>query len=335
MIRPAIVADMWALRRKPLRRIFFYNDALLASYYHPYLLALHSMLDPMGMDQQTLVLRDRGVRGYLQARRRSTKAEIELQFLTAYTRRGRSRLGDGDIFFRLVEALLKRAGSHKVERVFATVGARAADVIEVLRQLGFQSYAQQSVWMLAEPSVEAGSSIVALRRQLRRDAWAIHQLYTSVTPRYVQQAELRESTSWQMSRTRQWLRGRERGWVLGDDQSLTVHIHLRTGSRGHVLHVMVAPHLRTEAAAMVRYVLSQLHDRRPVFAVIRSYQGELGAALAELGFVERGEQTIFVKQLALMQRHPAFLPALLGSEQREGAMSISTVAAMQRDVDTL
>ena len=76
---------------------------------------------------------------------------------------------------------------------------------------------------------------------------------------------------------------------------------------------------------MVRYVLSQLHDRRPVFIVIRSYQSELGSTLKELGFVERGEQTIYVKQLAILQRKPAFLPALLRAEQREGVMPVSTI----------
>jgi hypothetical protein len=89
---------------------------------------------------------------------------------------------------------------------------------------------------------------------------------------------------------------------------------------------MLAPHLRDEAASMVRYVLSQLHDQRPVFVVIRSYQSELGAALDELGFVERGEQKIYAKQLAVFNRQPAFLPALLRAEQGEGAMSISTLA---------
>ena len=327
MIRAAIFADLWALRRRPTRRIFFYNDALLASSYHPYILALRSALDPMGSstEQKTLVLRDHGLRGYLQARRRPNRPELDLQYLTTLTRRSRTRLSDGDIFYQLIEELLRRAGSHKIEKVFATLGARAADVAEVLRQLGFQPYAQQAVWMLAEPAVEAGSSIVALRRQHRRDAWAIHQLYCSIAPRHVQQAELRDSDSWQPPRSRPWLRSIERGWVLGDDEALTVHIRVRTGARGHVLQIMVAPHLRGEAAAMVRYVLSQLHDRRPVFVVLRSYQSELGSTLEELGFVERGEQTIYVKQLAILQRKPAFLPALLRAEQREGVMPVSTV----------
>jgi hypothetical protein len=328
LIRAANVADIWALRRRPKRRVFFFNDALLASSYHPYLLALGGMLGPIGAssDQKTLVLRDHGLRGYLQARRRSNKCEVDLQYLTAFARRGRARISDGDIFFRLIEELLKRTGNHKIERVFATLGASARDVAEVLRQLGFQPYAQQSVWMLAKPAIEAGSSIVALRRQAKRDAWAIQQLYTSVTPRHVYHAEMRDdSDSWQLSRRGQWLMGRERAWVLGDDQSLTVRIHVRSGTRGHVIQMMLAPHLRNEAAAMVRYVLSQLHEERPIFVILRSYQSELGAALAELGFTERGEQTIYVKQLAIMKHQPVFLPGLLRPEQADGAVSISTI----------
>ena len=98
------------------------------------------MLDPIGAssDQKTLVLRDHGLRGYLQARRRPNKCEVDLQYLTAFARRGRAQVSDGDIFFRLIEELLKRGGNHKIERVFATLGASARDVAEVLRQLSFQ-----------------------------------------------------------------------------------------------------------------------------------------------------------------------------------------------------
>jgi hypothetical protein len=324
LIRPASVADIWALRRKAQRRIFFYTDALLASSYHSYILSLRSIIDPMSSDRVTLVLRDHGLRGFLQARHRAASAEADLQFLGSYNRRARSRLSDGDVFYRLLEEYLKRAGNERTERIFATLGARSTDVSEVLRQLGFQPYAQQTVWMLPEPVVEAGSSMVALRRQNRRDAWAIQQLYSSLTPRHIQHAEPRDSASWLLSRRQQWFRGAERSWVLGDDQSLTVHIHLHTGSRGHVLRIMIAPHL---CAEMVRYVLSQLHDHRPVFAVLRTYQSELRSTFEELGFVERGEQTNFVKQLAILKRQPVFLPSLLGNAPGEGTISASTVAA--------
>jgi hypothetical protein len=324
LIRPATVADMWALRRKPRRRIYFYNDALLASTYHPYVQTLRALVAPISSrsDRLTLVLRDRGLHGFIQAHRRSAAPEIELQYLAAFGRR-QPRMSDGDVFYQLIEASLQRVAQHQMQRVFATVGHRSADVIEVLRQLGFQPYTQQSIWMLAEPGVEAGSSMVALRRQARKDAWALHQLYLSLTPRVVQQAELRESTSWEWSHRRGWTQLRERGWVLGDDKELTVHLHLRTGSRGHVLRPMFAPHLGPDAAAMMRYMLTQIHEQRPVFAVVRAYESHLRGTLEELGFVERGEQTLFVKQLALMQRQSLFAPALRPIEHAEGAMAIA------------
>lgn len=333
MIRPASVADIWALRRKAQRRIFFYTDALLASSYHSYILSLRSIADPMNSDRKTMVLRDHGLRGFLQARHRARCAEADLQFLGSYNRRSRSRLSDGEVFYRLIEEYLVRAGNDRTERVFATLGARSADVIEGLRQLGFQPFAQQVVWTLSEPVVEAGSSLVALRRQNRRDAWAVQQLYTSLTPRHVQQAEPKDSTSWLLSRRQQWLHASERSWVLGDDQALTVQIHLRSGSRGHVMRLMMAPHLRADATAMVRYVLSQIHDQRPVFAVLRTYQSELRSSLEELGFVERGEQTNFVKQLAIQNRQPVFRPSLLGNASGEGAISASTVATYTGDAE--
>ena len=316
---------MWALRRKPSRRIYFYNDALLASTYHPYIQTLRGLLDPIGArsDHLTLVLRDHGLRGFLQAHRRSTETEVDLQFLTAYGHRHQLRMGDGDVFFQLLEALIQRVANHQVQRVFAAVGHRSTDVIEVLRQLGFQPYTQQSIWMLAEPVVEVGSSMVALRRQTRQDAWALHQLYLSLTPRVVQQAELRESSSWEYSPRRRWIQLRERRWVLGDDKELTVHLQLCTGPRGHVLRPMIAPHLGADAAAMVRYMLTQIHEQRPVFAIIRAYESHLRGTLEELGFVERGEQTLFVKQLALMQRQSLFAPTLRPIEQGEGAMAMA------------
>lgn len=312
MIRPAMAADLWALRRRPQRRIFFYNEAMLASSYRPFVVSLRSMMGPVGNDMVTLVLRNRGMRGFIQAHKRSHTPEIDISFLAGFANRNHS-MPDGDVWYALIEDLLKRAGQARIERVFATVGQRFDDLTEVLRQLGFQPYSQQQIWMLPEPALEVGSALVALRRQHRRDAWPIHQLYERVTPRHVQQAELRQSASWQLPRPRRRIGWRERGWVLGDDQALQMHLHVITGPRGHVLRPLIEPDLRHQAAAMLRYGLSQL-EPRTVFAVIRAYQSELGSALEELGFKLRGEQTLFVKQLVIPQRQSARVPALLRTE---------------------
>lgn len=315
MVRPAIIADLWALRRKPQRRVFLYTPAMLATSYRAYTHLLRSVAGPIGQNHITLVLRDGGMRGIVQADRRSHTPELDLLYLNAYTKQRKRTMREGEIWYRLVEDLLRRAGEHRIERVFAAVGTRFDDVSEVLRQLGFQAYAQQRLWMLAEPAIETGSTMRALRRQRSRDAWALHQLYLSLAPRHVQQSEHRQVSAWQLARRS--LNYRERGWVLGDDQSLTVHLHVQTGVRGHVLRLLIAPHLRDQAPTLIRFALSQLTEQRPVFALVHSYQGEHEAALEELGFTLRGEQTLFVKQLALPTKQPALLPRLRRADTLE------------------
>jgi len=297
------------MRRRPQRRIFFYTDAMLVNSYRPFVVSLRSMLGPIGDDPTTLVLNDGGVRGFLQAHKRPHVPELDITFIAGYVARN-NRLPNGDVWFRLAENLLERAGHARIERVFAAVVSRHEDVTEILRQLGFQPYATQQIWALHEPAIQAGTALMMLRRQYRRDAWPIHQLYTRVTPRHVLQAELRRAESWQLPLTRRRIGWRERGWVLGDDSRLDVYIHGLTGPRAHVLRPMLDPAWREQAPAMLRYAISQLHEPRTVFAVLRGYQSELGEVLSELGFRQRGEQTLFAKQLAIPQRQTARVPLL-------------------------
>jgi hypothetical protein len=305
-----MVADLWTLRRTPQRRIFFYTEAMLASGYRPFVVSARSALGPLGNDMVTLLLRNGGTRGYIQALKRAHSPELDLTYLAGFTSRNRS-MPDGDVWYTLIENLVERAGHARIERIFASVGQRFDDMAEVLKQLGFQPYTQQQIWVMSEPGVEAGSALLALRRQHRRDAWPIHQLYTRVTPRHVQQAELRQSSTWQLPRPKRRIGWRERAWVLGDDTALKTHIHVITGPRSHVLRTMIDHDLREQSAAVLRYGLSQLTEPRTVFAILRSYQSEIGGALEELGFKLRGEQTLFVKHLTAVQRQAVRVHGLL------------------------
>ncbi len=297
------------MRRRPQRRIFFYTDAMLVNSYRPFVVSMRSMLGPMGDDLTTLVCNDGGMRGFLQAQKRPHVPELDITYVAGYIVRN-NRLPNGDVWYRLAENLLERAGQARIERVFAAVVSRHEDVTEILRQLGFQPYATQQIWALHEPVIEAGTALIMLQRQNRRDTWPIHQLYTRVTPRHVLQAELRRAESWQLPLTRRHIGWRERGWLLGEDGRLDVQIHALTGPRAHVLRPMLDPASREHAPAVLRYTISQLHQPRTVFAVLRGYQSELGEVLSELGFRQRGEQTLFVKQLAIQQRQTARVPLL-------------------------
>lgn len=323
-----MVADMWALRRKPQRRVFLYTPTMLASSYRPFAHLLRGLFGPLGQERVTLVLRDHGVRGVLQAQRRPHRPEVDLLYLNAYLKH-RQPMSEGDVWYRLVEETIRRAGEYRVERIFAAVGTRFDDVGEVVRQLGFQPYAQQRLWTLPEPTVEAGSTLRALRRQRSQDAWAIHQLYSSVTPRQVQQAEMRLAEGWQLAR-RQWQQ-RERGWVLGDDQTLTAHVQVCTGVRGHVLRFQIAPHVRDEAPNLLRYVLSQLDEPRPIFVLQPTYHSEFDDMWADLGFVLRAEQTLFVKHVALRRKQPLLIPGLRRADTLELASPHPSLPHLTKD----
>ncbi len=313
LIRPATAVDLWALRRRPQRRVFLYTEAMLAHNYRPFVVSVRSVLGPLGSDFVTLVFNDDGMCSFLQAQKRPHAPELDLAYLASFNS-GKHTMSDGDAWFKLVEDLLERAGQARIERVFAATTQRFYDATEVLKQLGFHPYAQQHIWTLPQPSVKAGSALLALRQQHRHDAWAIQQLYEQITPRHVKQAELRRSTAWQLPRPRRRLGWRERGWVLGTDDALHMYIHVLTGPHGHVVRPLCDPAVRQDAAAMLRYILSQINEPRTVFAVIRGYQSELGVALEEVGFKLLAEQTLFAKQLTVSQHQPALVPGLLRPE---------------------
>ncbi len=106
---------------------------MLASSYQPLIVSGRSMLGPLGNEQVTLVLRDNGVRGFVQAHKRPHFPEIDVSYLATFRSRDGTAL-DGDTTFRMLEGLIERAGHARIERIFATVVPRFDDMAEVLRQ---------------------------------------------------------------------------------------------------------------------------------------------------------------------------------------------------------
>ena len=114
-------------------------------------------------------------------------AEQDLVMLAAYGD-GRGNPTDPDIWFRILEALCISAGHYRVQRIYAALSQRHAELREVFRQLGFGSYTHQTVMRLEGPDWDQGITLAPMRPQARRDAWAIHKLYGAITPHPVQQS---------------------------------------------------------------------------------------------------------------------------------------------------
>ena len=337
MIRPASVADIWALRRKAQRRIFFYTDALLASSYHSYILSLRSIVEPMSSDRKTLVsARPRPAR-LLAGAAVAGCAEADLAIprlvwstLTVAPERRRSLLSTD----RRVSACAP--GNERMQRRLCDA-RRPIDRCdqEVLRQLGFQPYAQQIVWMLNEPVVEAGSSMVALRRQNRRDAWAIQQLYTSThaAPCAAGRAKGQHDPGCYRAAT-MVSRARSAPGCL----AMTRIIDCAHSSAYRLAWPCPADHDRATPArgcdgdgALCAKPASRSSAGfcRAADLSVRAAVDLRGAGLRRASASRRN----FVKQLALLKRQPVFRPSLLGNASGEGAIPASTVAAYNEDAE--
>lgn len=324
MIRPVTPSDLWALRRKVRSQVTLYNEALLTQPHNPLLYAVRCALMGPGRDGATFVFRERGVAALAQSHGRSWRPEQDITYLAVYGSAERGVPSNQDIWFRMLERLCVQAAHSQVQRLYAPLSHQQEELREVFRQVGFQGYTRQTILQLTGPDWDQGTTLAPMRAQSRRDAWAIHKLYGSVTPRLVQLAESRTARAWMLPLAQRWNRRRRRGWVLGPDDNLLAYLHATSGSVAHVLTLLIRPDVRDIVSDVLRFGLAQLQDSRSVYFILREYQEELLAPLQDLGFQPIGEQSLLVKSTVVPVRRAVLLPSLEpGLEPRVTIPSIS------------
>lgn len=329
MIRPVTPGDLWALRRKVRSQITLYNEALLAQPHNPLLYALRCALLGPGRDGASFVFRERGVAALAQAQGRSGRPEQDIIYLATYRSGEHAIPSDQDIWFRVLEQLCAQAARSHVQRLYASLGHHQEELREVFRQLGFQNYARQTILQLVGPDWDQGTTLAPMRAQSRRDAWAIHKLYGSITPRLVQHAESRSARAWMLPLAQRWSRRRRHAWVLGPDDNLVAYVHATSGPTAHVLTLLIRPDAREGVGDVLRFGLAQLQDARSVYCILREYQEELLAPLQDLGFQPIGEQSLLVKSTVTPVRRSLLLPAL--EPNLEPRVTIPSISAPRED----
>ncbi len=308
MIRSVRMNDLWALQRKPRSSVMLYNEDMLVSPYRPRWFTLQRTLQGSSPAGAALVLDDQGIQALVHATPRRQRLELDIVMLAAYDTTGANT--DPDMWFRLLETLCIQAGQHHVQRLYAGLSQRHDELREVFRQLGFRYYAQQSVMRLEGPDWDQGTSLAAMRPQSQRDIWSIHQLYGTLTPRPVQQAEAREARSWKLPLAQRWHRKQRHAWVLGQNDSLNAYVSLTSGPIAHVMNMLIRPETRELTTSVLRFALGQISDELPVYLLLRDYQNELMLPAGDLGFQPIGEQALLVKQTTVTVRRPILAPAL-------------------------
>jgi hypothetical protein len=227
-----------------------------------------------------------------------------------------------ELWEALLEYVIARAGAAHVRRVFAAAqegGVACAS----LRASGFEAYTRLFITLGHLPSQPAPLP-AGMRRQERGDVWSIHQLYHRVTPRAVQFAEARTSSTWELPRRR--LAGRwpapatePRAYVLESGHGLHGYCQITRGHELTLVELMAEPGLQ-EA---VEFALAALSDagvgsNERVCVVTPAYSGERVRQLEAHGFELVDERLAMIRHTTAPARAKARvapLPALEAAER--------------------
>lgn len=333
MIRSVAPGDLWALRRKSRSQVVLYNESLLVQPHHSFGFALLCLMQGNGRDRSMMVYRDRSVTAVVQAQGRNGWPEQDIINLCVYGPNGNRLPSDYDIWFRLVEQLCVTVGAKHVQRLYAPVGNHQTELQEIFRQLAFQRYTHRIILQLSGPDWDQGTTLAPMRPQSRRDAWAIHKLYGAITPRLVQQAEVRTPRTWMLPLAQRWQKRSCRGWVLGSENNVQAYLHMLSGPSAHVFTLLIHPDERDKATDVLRFGLAQLLDSRPVYLLLREYHQDVLQPMENLGFQPVGEQMLLVKNMTVPVRRSMLLPAF-EAQTYDVQVTIPSISAPKEDVNS-
>jgi hypothetical protein len=136
-----------------------------------------------------------------------------------------------------------------------------------------------------------------MREQEPADTWAVHQLYHAAAPKHVQYAEAWTSHRWDPGTKRGpgkfW-----RAFVVEDGYQMVAYAGVRCSSGVALIEFMYLPEQSGRVGQFVRAVLDRVAaEAGPtrVYVPARGYQQELQTALAEIGFLNLGDQQLLIK----------------------------------------
>jgi hypothetical protein len=168
---------------------------------------------------------------------------------------------------------------------------------------GWNAYATETVFQAVEAR-STGRTRLRPRVQEPADTWAIHQLYSAVTPRAVQAAEAFTSRRWEAPAARVRKEPAEVGLVFELDGVIVAHARALRGDRSRAVELMVHPDYRMITGDAIDGTLFALGSKgaRRTWWTVRGYQSELTGPLQERSFSAAFEQELLVRYTTAMVR---------------------------------
>lgn len=236
---------------------------------------------------------------------------------------------------RLLARVAREAGRHGVLRLHVACAEDAA-TLTLLGSAGFQPYARETLFLLKGGSLSAATPASGARAALRpaqlSDALRIAKLMLATTPAAVSRMELIDAREWDRAAAGTWaprasitplLRLAEQSTFVLDGAAgeIDAWVHLgvareRGEEHPHALRISLLTGV--EAAPLIQAGLVEIGERATrvgtaengVLAVVRSYEGGLGAALAAQGFTAIGDLRLAVRDARARVTAPGMLPAV-------------------------
>jgi hypothetical protein len=274
---------------------------------------------------------DRRVAGLVRVERENHRDEwtiVELDGLA-----GIAGAGAGDIRFRLVQQVLREGQKRGAARFHVACTDQGGNV-ELFMQAGFARYGEERVLHrsagaeLPEPWTEERAAAARIRAATPRDAIALMQLYTQVTPTPVRRLEgfripdwERQGSNWRVPRSSlaPLLRFADiEGYVLEAADGVAIDGFIQLGvsreDQPHYLRVMGRP--EADIRELIDFGLGDIRARtgeqasgEGIIAPVRTYESPIDRRLEEAGFATISTVTLLMKETLIRVAEPALVPA--------------------------
>lgn len=277
---------------------------------------------------------DRRVAGLVRVERESHRDDwtiVELDGLA-----GLAGASPGDIRFRLVQQVM-REGQKRGAARFHVACTDAGGNVELFMQAGFARYGEEQILHrgvgtpLPEAWSEERAAAAGIRSATPRDAIALMQLYTDVTPAPVRRLEgfripdwERQGSNWRVPRSSlaPILRFTDiEGYVLvaADGIALDAFIQLAVSGEDQPHYLRIIGRPEADLGAVIDFGLGDIGARtrtgggreggQDVLAPVRTYESPIDRRLEEAGFAVISTVTLLLKETLVRVAEPALVSA--------------------------
>jgi len=219
------------------------------------------------------------------------------------------------IWYRLLEGFCVGKGGERAQRIFVKLREEASEEVEVFRQVGFRGYARRQIFRWdGVPLKMLGTDKGSLRPRRAGDAWGLQRLYSSVTPRPVQQVERPEDIP---------LYPMMREYVAEEEGEIIAYFCLLLGKEGHWMRAVIHPQAEKRLVRSGLRLFSAF-EARPIYCEARGYEEGLRSALREIGFEYLFEELLMVKHTTARAKVPVAQATVSLETRAEGVPTVSS-----------